>query len=108
MSYQKNLRKLSIGALNSGNNTIVAANQLGNGIGSIRVWQIDLESSAATTVQPYSGATLIPGALTFGAGGALVRNNTETPWMETRPGESLVWNLTAGSTFIGSIWYSLA
>lgn len=106
--YIQNLRKLSLGTLSSGNNTIVAGGQLGAGIGSIRVWQIELESSAATTVQPFSNTTSIPGALTFLAGGTVTLPNTETPWMETRAGEALIWNLSTGSTFIGTLWYSLA
>lgn len=109
MSYIKNLRKLSIGALSTGNNTIVAGGQLGAGIGSIRVWQVEMESSGATVITPYSNTTQIPGSIAFtGAGSSAVLQNTETPWMETLPGQALIWNLTAGATLTGAIWYSLA
>jgi hypothetical protein len=104
-----NLRRLAITtALGAGNNTLVAGGQLGTGIGSIRVWQIELESTGAETVAPFSNTTAIPGTLVFSAGGTLVLNATGVPWMETQPGEALIWNLTAGTTLTGTIYYSLA
>lgn len=104
-----NLRRLAITtALGSGNNTLVAGGQLGTGIGSIRVWQIELTSSGAETISPFSGATAIPGSLVFAGAGSLTLNATGVPWMECLPGQSLIWNLATGSTLTGTIWYSLA
>ena len=105
-----NLRRLAITtALTSGDNTLVAAAQLGTGIGSIRVWQIELESNAAETIIPKSGTTAIPGEIIFtGAGASAVLNATGVPWMECLPGQALVWNLATGGTLTGAIYYSLA
>lgn len=104
-----NLRRLAITtALGAGDNTLVAAAQLGAGIGSIKVWQIELEASAAETITPKSGTTAIPGVLKFNAAGTLTLNATGTPWMECLPGQALVWNLATGATLVGTCWYSLA
>jgi hypothetical protein len=104
-----NLRRLAITtALASGDNTLIAGGQLGAGIGSIRVWQIELASGAAETIIPKSGTTAIPGELIFGAAGGLILNATGVPWMECLPGQSLVWNLGTGGTLVGTIWFSLA
>lgn len=104
-----NLRRLAITtALAAGDNTLIAAAQLGTGIGSIKVWQIELHSSAAETVIPKSGTTAIPGELIFTAAGSLTLNAAGTPWMECLPGQSLVWNLATGGTLVGTIWYGLA
>lgn len=105
----QNLRRLAITtALASGNNTLVAGGQLGTGIGAIRVWQIELESTGAETIAPFSNTTPIPGTLVFSAGGTLVLNATGVPWMETLPGQALIWNLVTGGTLTGTIYYSLA
>lgn len=105
-----NLRRLAITtALAAGDNTLVAGGQLGTGIGSIRVWQVELESSGAETIIPKSGATAIPGEIIFtGAGASAVLQATGVPWQECLPGYSLVWNLATGGTLTGAIWYSLA
>lgn len=105
-----NLRRLAITtALGAGNNTLIAGGQLGVGIGSIRVWQIELESNDAETIAPFSNTTAIPGEIVLtGAGAAVVLPSTGTPWMECLPGQSLIWNLTAGGTLTGALWYSLA
>lgn len=104
-----NLRSLAITtSLASGDNTLIAAAQLGTGIGSIRVWQIQLEASAAETIIPKSGTVAIPGKIIIPAAGRMVLEGTGVPWMECAPGQALVWNLTTGSTLTGSIWYSLA
>lgn len=105
------LRRLIIPAgLTIGDNTIVTGGQLGAGVGSIRVWQIELESSGAQTITPKSNATIIPGQIVHtGAGSTTTLQGTGIPWMETLPGQSLVWNLTAaGPTTVGAIWFSLA
>lgn len=104
-----NLRRLAITtALTSGNNTLIAGGQLGTGIGSIRVWQVELESSGAETISPLSGTTSIPGKIVFAGVGVLTLQGTGVPWMECLPGQSLVWNLVTGGTLTGTIWYSLA
>ena len=104
-----NLRRLAITtALGSGDNTLIAAAQLGTGIGSIRVWQIDLESNAAEIITPKSGTTAIPGKIVIAAAGTFIRPGTGIPWQECLPGQSLVWNLGTGGTLTGTIWYSLA
>ena len=105
-----NLRRLAITtALGAGNNTLVAGGQLGTGIGSIRVWQIELVTSGAETIIPKSGTTAIPGEIIFtGAGASAVLQATGVPWMECLPGQALVWNLGTGSTLTGCLWYSLA
>lgn len=105
-----NLRRLAITtSLGSGDNTLVAAAQLGAGIGSIRVWQIELEANAGEIIIPKSGATAIPGEIILtGAGSTVVLQATGTPWMECLPGQALVWNLGTGATLTGAIWYSLA
>ena len=105
-----NLRRLAITtSLTSGDNTLVAAAQLGTGIGSIRVWQIMLESSGAETIIPKSGTTAIPGKIIFtGAGASAVLQATGVPWMECLPGQALVWNLATGGPLTGEICYSLA
>ena len=105
-----NLRRLAITtALTAGDNTLVAAAQLGTGIGSIRVWQLELEANAGEIIIPKSGTTAIPGEIILtGAGSTVVLQATGTPWMECLPGEALVWNLGTGGTLTGAIWYSLA
>lgn len=105
-----NLRRLAITtALAAGDNTLVAAGQLGTGIGSIKVWQIQIESNDAETIIPKSGTTAIPGEIIFTGGGATAKFSASgTPWMECAPGQSLVWNLATGSTLTGCVWYSLA
>jgi hypothetical protein len=105
-----NLRRLAITtALGAGNNTLVAGGQLGTGIGSIRVWQIELVTSGAETIIPKSGTTAIPGEIIFtGAGASAVLQATGVPWMECLPGQALVWNLATGGTLTGCLWYSLA
>jgi len=105
-----NLRKLAITtALTSGDNTLVGGGQLGTGIGSIRVWQVELESSGAEVIAPKSGTTAIPGKIILtDAGSTVVLQATGAPWMECLPGQSLVWNLTTGGTLTGAIYYSLA
>lgn len=104
-----NLRRLAITtALAAGDNTLIPAAQLGTGIGSIRVWQVDLEANAAETITPKSGTTAIPGKIVFSAAGTLIRPGTGIPWQECAPGQSLVWNLATGGTLTGTIWYSLA
>jgi len=95
-------------AVTAGDNTLVTGGQLGTGIGSIRVWQIELHSSAAETIIPKSGTTAIPGEIIFSAAGNLALPATGVPWMECLPGQSLVWNLATGGTLVGTIWYSLA
>lgn len=104
-----NLRRLAITtALTSGDNTLVAGAQLGTGIGSIRVWQIELEANAAETIIPKSGTTAIPGEIIIPASGTLVLQGTGVPWQECLPGQALVWNLATGGTLTGIIYYSLA
>ena len=105
-----NLRRLAITtALTSGDNTLVAAAQLGTGIGSIRVWQVALEANAGEIIIPKSGTTAIPGEIILtGAGSTVVLQATGTPWMECLPGQALVWNLANGGTLTGVICYSLA
>ena len=104
-----NLRRLAITtALAAGDNTLVAGGQLGTGIGSIRVWQIELESSGAETIIPKSGTTAIPGKIIIPASGTLVLEGTGVPWQECLPGQALVWNLATGGTLTGTIYYSLA
>ena len=104
-----NLRKLAITtALISGDNTLVVGGQLGTGIGSIRVWQVQLESSNAEIIIPKSGTTVIPGTITLLGAGNVVLQATGVPWMECLPGQDLVWNLATGATLTGAIWYSLA
>lgn len=105
-----NLRSIAITtALGAGNNTIVAGGQLGAGIGSIRVWQIELQTSGAETISPFSNATPIPGQLNLlSEGSTVVLQATGTPWMECLPGQSLIWNLATGGTLTGVIWVSLA
>lgn len=103
------LRRLAITtALGAGNNTLVAGGQLGTGIGSIRVYQIELESAAVETISPFSNTTAIPGQIKTTVGETLVLPSTGTPWMETLPGQSLIWNLATGGTLTGSIWYAIA
>src|ERR1017187_4434122 len=104
------LRRLAITtALGSGDNTLIAGGQLGTGIGSIRVWQIELESGGVETIIPKSNTTAIPGTIVFtGAGASAVLTATGVPWMECLPGQALVWNLLTGSTLTGAIYYSLA
>jgi hypothetical protein len=105
-----NLRRLAITtALGAGNNTLVAAGQLGTGIGSIRVWQIELVTSGAETITPKSNTTTIPGTIVLtGAGASATLQATGVPWMECLPGQALVWSLATGGTLTGAIWYSLA
>ena len=104
-----NLYSLSITtALGAGDNTLVAAAKLGTGIGSIRVWQIELEASAAETITPKSGSSLIPGKIIVPVAGTVTLPATGTPWMQCLPGQALVWNLATGGTLTGTIWYSLA
>ena len=105
-----NLRSLAITtALGAGNNTLVAGGQMGAGIGSIRVWQIELQSSGTETIIPFSNTTQIPGEIILGAAGAsAVLPGTGVPWMECLPGQSLIWNLATGGTLTGTLWYSLA
>jgi hypothetical protein len=105
-----NLRSLAITpALIAGNNTLVAGGQLGPGIGSIRVWQIELESSDAETITAFSNATPLPGPIFLsGPGSSALLYATGVPWMECLPGQSLIWNLATGGTLTGVIWYSLA
>ena|SRR3569833_2867795 len=105
-----NLRRLAITtALTAGDNTLVAAGQLGTGIGSIRVWQIEIEASGAETITPKSNTTVIPGQIVLtGAGSTAVLQGTGVPWQETLPGQALVWNLAVGGSLKGAIYYSLA
>jgi hypothetical protein len=105
-----NLRRLAITtALAAGDNTLIAGGQLGTGIGSIKVWQIELFTNNAETITPKSGTTAIPGVIIFtGNGASAVLQGTGVPWMECLPGQSLVWNLATGSTLTGTLWYSLA
>ena len=104
-----NLRRLAITtAITSGDHTLVTGGQLGTGIGSIRVWQVELESSGAETIIPKSGTTAIPGTIVLLGAGNVVLNATGVPWMECLPGQDLVWNLATGGTLTGVIWYSLA
>jgi hypothetical protein len=107
-----NLRSLAITtALGAGNNTLVEGGQLGVGIGSIRVWQLELAASAAETITPFSNTTAIPGELVFAGPllpSTLKLEATGTPWMECLPGQSLIWNLANGATLTGTLWYSLA
>ena len=104
-----NLRRLAITtALTSGDNTLVSAAQLGTGIGSIRVWQIELESNAAEVIIPKSGTTAIAGKMIFSGVGVLTLVATGVPWIECAPGQALVWNLGTGGTLTGTIYYSLA
>lgn len=105
-----NLRRLAITtALAAGNNTLVAGGQLGVGIGSIRVWQIECESSGAEVISPFSNTTAIPGKVVLtAAGSAFTFQATGVPWQECLPGQSLIWNLANGGTLTGAIWFSLA
>jgi hypothetical protein len=104
-----NLRSLAIiTALGAGDNTLIAGGQLGAGIGSIRVWQIELEASGAETVAPFSNTTAVPGTLVIPAGTRIVLQASGVPWMECLPGQALIWNLLVGGTLTGAIWYSLA
>lgn len=105
-----NLRSLAITpALGAGNNILVTGGQLGVGIGSIRVWQIELESSDAETITALSNTTPLPGPITLsGPGSSVLFVATGLPWMECLPGQALIWNLATGGTLTGVIWYSLA
>ena len=104
-----NLRSLIVStALGVGPTNIVLGGQLGAGIGSIRVWQIELESSGAETITPFSNTLQIPGTIVIPAAGSVTLPATGVPWMETRPGEYLRWELVTGGTLTGAIWYSLA
>jgi hypothetical protein len=104
-----NCRRLAITtALGAGDNTLVAAAQLGTGIGSIRVWQIELESSAGETITPKSGTSAIAGKIIIPASGTLILVGTGIPWQECLPGQALVWNLATGGTLTGTIYFTLA
>lgn len=104
-----NLRRLEItSAIGAGNSTIIAGGQLGTGIGSIKVWQMELQASAAETITPQSNTTVIPGTIIFPAAGSELFPATGTPWMECSPGQDLVWNLATGGTITGAIWYGIA
>jgi hypothetical protein len=105
-----NLRSLAITpSLAAGNNTLVTGGQLGVGIGSIRVWQIELESSGAETITAFSNTTQLPAPISLsGPGSSALLVATGVPWMECLPGQSLIWNLAAGGTLTGAIWFSLA
>ena len=113
MSYIKNLRKLLVNNSASGNVTLIPGGQLGAGIGSIRVWQVELEGAGAVVLTPYSGPVAnnnsagAPIVFT-GAGATATLPNTETPWMDTRAGESLIVNFSTGAAVTGTLWYSLA
>lgn len=110
MPYKDNLRSLIIpSTLATGDNIVITGGQLGAGMGSIRVYQLDLAASAAIIVTPKSGATIVPGQIIFTAAGTQVLTNTDTPWMQTQPGQNLVLNLSVGGGVLsGTLWYSLA
>jgi hypothetical protein len=111
MSYDKRLRQVLITSANNGagDNLIVTGAQMGAGQGSIKVWQILLNSSGANVITPKSGSTVIGGQIVHtAAGSSTTEQNTETPWIECKPGQNLVLNFTAGNTTTGTLWYSLA
>lgn len=116
MSYRMNLRRLDLGTLATGKTVVIAGGVVGTGFGSIRVYQVNATAAAATVVTPFSrpaGGTgssdvQVGGALTFALGVPLILDDTEQPWVEARPGESLVFSLSVGTTFTGSIWYGCA
>jgi hypothetical protein len=110
-AYDLRLRRIDLDKMTftSGNNTLVAGGQLGAGIGSIKVLQMQFTSPSATTITPYSNTTRIGetiGPLTAGA--TVTAQNEGQSWQETLPGQSLIWNLSTASALSGSIWYSLA
>ena len=110
MAYDNRLRRLDLDKLTfiSGNNTLVAGGQLGPGIGSIKVWQMEFNSPSATTITPYSNTTRIGATIgPLPAGTFTVLQNEGQTWQETLPGQSLIWNLSGASALSGSIWYSL-
>lgn len=109
MGYIKNLRKVSVNIASIGTTTLVTGGTLGTGFGSIKVWQVLLNGGGANVITPTSNATLgNPPTVFTGAGSAEVLQNTETPWFETLPGQSLGLNTTTTATVTGTLWYSLA
>jgi hypothetical protein len=103
------LRQLIFPVTASGDNTIIAAAQLGVGIGSIKVYQIELETAGAVTITPKSGSTIIPGVITLtGAGAAVVLQATGEPWWRCLPGQALVLNMSTNALVTGALYYALA
>lgn len=115
-AYQRDLRRLDLSTLAAGPTVMVVGGQI-TGLGSIRVWQLNITSSAATVITPYSrpiggtGSTdvAVGSALDFTAANQTITlEQSEQPWIECRAGESLVFASTNAVTLTGSLWYSLA
>lgn len=109
MSYQRNLRALPLNIATTGNTTVIPANQLGVGIGTIRVWKIILNGGGANTITFYGGAAPLGSPIVFTAAGAsatLLKD--EQPYVECPPGQPLIINTTSASAVTGELWYSLA
>ena len=103
------LRQLTFPVTTSGDNTIIAAAQLGTGIGSIKVYQIEMVTDGAVTITPKSGTTTIPGSLVLGgAGASVVLQATGEPWWKCLPGQALVLNMSTGASVTGALYYALA
>jgi hypothetical protein len=109
MSYQRNLRKVNINTSAIGNTTLVPGNQLGAGIGTIRVWKFALESTGANTITFYSGTTAQGNPQAFLANGATsFALKDEQPYFEALPGQDLIINSSTTAGVTGTVWYSLA
>lgn len=109
MAYQKQTRIARVNITTAGTTTIVAGGQLGTGIGSIHVWQVELNGAGANVITGTTNATLLPGEIDFtAAGAAAVLQNTEEPWFTTLPGQSFGFNTTTTAAVTGAIYYTLA
>ena len=109
MSYQRNLRPLPINISTAGNTTLVPANQLGPGIGTIQVWKIVLNGGALNTLTFYAGATSVGDPIVFtGPGSTAVLLKDEQPYVSIPPGQPLILNTSTAGSVMGTIWYSLA
>jgi len=116
-AYQRNLRRIDLNTLAAGKTVIITGSQLGAGVGTIRVWQMNFTSSAATVITPFarpiggtgSTDTQVGDAINIPAvNGAVVLEQSEQPWIECLPGQSLVFQSSNAVTLTGSLWYSLA
>lgn len=111
MSYQKLCRTVIINGTNNnaGDNVIVPGGQLGAGIGSIRVWQLVLNSTGPNVITPKSGSTVVGGQIVHtGNGSSTTEQNIEQQWMQAASGQDFVLNFTNGGVTTGTLWYTLA
>ena len=94
--------------LDPGNTFQSGGAKTGTQVGSITVWQLQLESAGATVMQFKSGSSLIGGPFTFtGAGSTATLEASGVPWVKCAAGQALSINLGTGVAVTGNIQYTL-